>query len=139
MKPEFECSVTASFLESGRVLANAGHAGAIVAAFGAAFAHGRGNQMMFAASILCWLVECWVAFRVAIDASLFRALATDPEDGGRMLDELLTGWGLRRNLQPRSLSDRSRAAIGLWRRQAAALAIQLTALAAALVIQAVAL
>ena len=137
MKPAFECSVTASILESGRVMANAGHAGAIVAGVGSAFAHTAIVRMIFAASILCWLVECWLAGRVAIDASLFRTLATEPEDGGKMLDELLTGWGLGRNLKERSMADRSRAALGLWRRQAAVLAIQLTSLATGIVIQAV--
>jgi len=121
----------------GAVLANTGHAGAVVAGIGSAFTQAPTIQMIFAASILCWLVGCWLAVRVAIDASLFRALAAEPEDGGKKLDELLTGWGLRRNLKERGMADRSRGALGLWRRQVAALAIQLTALAAAIVIQAV--
>lgn len=137
MKPDFECSVTASFLESGRVLANAGHAGAVVAGIGIAFAHAPLVRMVFAASILCWLVECWLAVRVAIDASLFRVLAAESEDGGKKLDELLTGWGFGRHVKARSIPDRGRGALALWRGQVAVLAIELTAIAAGVVIQAV--
>lgn len=137
MKPDFECRATASFLESGRVMANAGHAGAMIAGIGIAFSHTPLVRVIFAAAMLCWLVECWLAVRVAIDASLFRALALEPEDGGRKLDELLSGWGLRRQLTERSMADRSRAALALWRKQAAILAVELAAAVAGALIHVV--
>jgi len=137
VKPDFECSVTASLLESGRVLASAGHAGAVIAGIGIAFARAPGVRMVFAASILCWLVECWLAVRVAIDASLFRDLALEPEDGGKKLDALLMGWGFGRNLKERSIADRSRGALALWRMQVAVLAIELTVVAAGVAVHVV--
>ena len=80
---------------------------------------------MFDGSLVWWLVECWFAVRVAIDASLFRHLAGETEDRWRRLDELVAGWDLRRTAEARSTADRSRGAMTLWRMQAFALTIQL--------------
>jgi hypothetical protein len=74
MNAELDSRVTASFLESGQ-LANASHAAAVVAGFGAVAAHSAVAGFLFSSSMLCWLCECWFAVRVAIDASLFRRLA----------------------------------------------------------------
>jgi hypothetical protein len=82
--------------------------------------------------LLFWIVECWFTVRVMIDASLFQYLAAEPEHGWRRLDELLSDSRLRRMPEGRSVADRRRGAIGLWRRQAVTLAIQLSALFVAL-------
>ena len=127
--------ITASFLESGRMLARTSHTAALVAGIGSAAAHSTVPRIVFSGSLLCWLVECWFAVRVAIDASLFQHLAGEPEDQWRRLDELLDCWALRRTAEGRSTADRSRGAIALWRRQAVALTMQVVMVIAAFLLQ----
>ena len=130
MRAGFDCEVTAGFLESGRTLSNVANAAAIVAAVGA-------GGILLAVSLAAWLVESWFAVRVAIDRSLFRTLAAHPADGADWLDALLVDWKLVKAAKSRSMSDRSRGALRLWRMQAAALTVQLAALAAAIVLRVV--
>jgi hypothetical protein len=137
MKPKFQCSVTASFLDSGQVLANAGHAAAVVAGVGVALEHSLAVRLLFAFSILCWPVGCYFAVRVAVDRSLFRVLAGDPENGGRLLDELLQSWSFAKGGKERSMEDRSRGALALLRRLAIFVTVQLAALVAGILLQTV--
>jgi hypothetical protein len=73
----FDCEATASMLDSGRVLALASQVAALIAAISPwnSLAH----RVLFAAVLLLWPLVCWLAIRVAIDASLFRAMAKDPD------------------------------------------------------------
>ena len=134
MSNDISCGLTASFLDSGRVLANAGNAAAIVAGIGCIGCIGcivaspSRSGLVLGGSLLFWFVECWFAVRVAIDSSLFRVLADDPEEGGRQLDAMLNRSG-------RTLADRSRGALALWRKQIAALSMQLAALAVGIVLR----
>jgi hypothetical protein len=128
--------ITSIFLESGQSLALTSHTAALVAGIGDASAHSTIPRIAFCGSLLCWLVERWFAARVAIDASLFRRLAGEPEDHWRRLDDLMGAWGFRRACGGRSNADRTRGAIALWRRQAVALAMQLAILIAAVILQA---
>src|ERR1700680_2659767 len=97
--------VVASILASGRVLENASNAAAIISGIGCLFAH---PKTAFAAAILCWFVQCYFAIRTRIDASLFLL----PLNG---LDELLLAWGLVKKVRERSVDERCRAALRLWR------------------------
>jgi hypothetical protein len=135
MNAELDSRVTASFLESGQILANASHAAAVVAGFGTAAAHSAIAGLLFSSSMLCWLCECWFAVRVAIDASLFRRVADESEDGWRQVDEWMNACGFLRLSEGRSIADRARGAVALWRRQAVALAIQFAILIAAVFVQ----
>ncbi len=117
MNAELDSRVTASFLESGQLLANASHAAAVVAGFGAVAAHSAVAGFLFSSSMLCWLCECWFAVRVAIDASLFRRLAGEPEDGWRRLDDWMSACGFLRASEGRSTAKRASGAVALWRRQ----------------------
>jgi hypothetical protein len=137
VKPEFECGVIASVLDSGRTLAAAGHAAAVIAALGAGFAHTAPVRLAFAASILLWPIGCYLAVRVSLDAALFRAIAADPVQDSSRMDELLGSWGLMRNLKERTLEQRIRGALTLWRRHQAVFAIQLAALIGGVLMQAV--
>jgi hypothetical protein len=139
MNASLDDRITLSILESGQMLAWASHAAALVAGIGTAAAHSTVPRLVFGGTLLCWLVECWFAVRVAIDAALFRHLASEGDDRWRRLDELMDKWGLRRTNESRSTAERTRAAIGLWRRQAAALTVQLVMLIAAVLLQAVGL
>ncbi len=134
MSDDFRCTLTASFLNSGRVLANAGNAAAMVAGVGCVVAGPPGSRWVLAGSLLFWFAECWFAVRVAIDSSLFRVLAPDPEEAGRQLDAMLPHRGAA-TVRERSLEDRTRGALRLWRKQIAALAVQFAALAAGITLR----
>jgi hypothetical protein len=124
----FDCEVTAGFLESGRTLSNVANAAAIIAAVSI-------TGVLCVVSLAAWLVESWFAVRVAIDRSLFRTLAANPQDGADWLDALLLDWKLIPAAKSRSMQDRSRGALRLWRMQAAALTVQLLAMLAGIVLR----
>ena len=126
------CEITASFLDSGRVLAHAGNGGAILAGVGSLMVGSELARTVLAVSLLFWFVECYYAVRVSIDSSLFRVIAADPEESVRRLDEVL-------HRAERPLEDRRRGALGLWRKQRAALAAQLATLMAGIVLRIVGL
>jgi hypothetical protein len=128
MRPGLECGVTASFLESGKALAAASHTGALVAGVAILIVHSLVPRVVFASSLLCWVAGCWFGLRVAIDASLFRALAAEAEDAWPRFDALLVEWGLRRTTRERSVAERIRGALALWRKQGMLLALQLVTL-----------
>jgi hypothetical protein len=138
MKAESECVVTASLLRSSRVLANASNCAAVMAAVGLLLSHAEAARLLFATSILCWPMSVYLGVRVAIDASLFQNLAGELTDGGQALDKLLRDRGLMRARPERTLAERSRAAIKIWKRMIVIVTIQLAILAAAVVIQALA-
>jgi hypothetical protein len=129
MKPDFEWSATASVLDSGRTLASASNVAAVVAGINAVLGHSNAAQIACALSMLCWFVGCYFAVRVTIDASLFRQLAANHVEACGDLDEWLRRLGWLRGETDRSLTDRTRAALALWRGQVALLALQLMALA----------
>jgi hypothetical protein len=153
MSNDVNCGLTAGFLDSGHVLANASNAAAIVAGIGCIIAGPACGRWVLGGSFLFWFVECWFAIRVSIDSSLFRVLAVDPVDAGRKLDAMLS----RPNAAPlppgdaplppgaapfrtatvrdRPLEDRTRGAMKLWRKQIAALAMQLATLTAGIVLR----
>lgn len=130
LRAGFDCEVTAGFLASGRTLSNVANAAAIVAAI-------AGGGIPLVVSLTAWLVESWFAVRVAIDRSLFCTLAAHPADGADWLDALLVDWKLMKAAKSRRMSSRSRGALRLWRMQAAALTVQLAALATAVVLRVV--
>jgi hypothetical protein len=130
LRAKFDCEVTAGFLESGRVLSHVANAAAIIVAIGT-------GGILAMVSLAAWLIGIWYAVRVAIDQSLFRTLAANPQEGADGLDSLLADWKLVKVAGSRSIADRSRGAVRLWRMQAAALILQLATLAAAEILRAV--
>jgi hypothetical protein len=131
----FDCKVTAGFLESGRALANFANAAAIIAGVGCWWVHGA-CVVLLGMSLLGWVLESWFAVRVAIDRSLFRTLAEEPAEGADWLDGLLVDWGLVKAAQSRSMPDRTRGALRLFRMQCVALALQMAALGGAIMLHA---
>jgi hypothetical protein len=133
----FDCNVTAGFLASGSTLAAIANVAAIIAGFAYWYAAPGASAAVLAFSLACWMVGSWFAVRVAIDRSLFRTLAEDSPEGAEWLDALLVEWALVKSTKSRSIADRSRGALRLWRMQSAALVIQLAALAGAMMLRAV--
>jgi hypothetical protein len=128
----FDCEATASMLDSGRVLALASQVAALIAAISPwnSLAH----RVLFAAVLLLWPLVCWLAIRVAIDASLFRAMAKDPDGSARALDTFLTTHGLAPAPSGRPLADRCRGALRLWRRLMFVAALQMILVVTALLV-----
>ena len=137
MRAGFDCEVTAGFLKSGRTLAKAANAAAIIAGVGYWYEGPGLSSMGLALSLAFWVVECVLALRVEIDHSLFETFARDPEAAGDWLDGLLVDWKLVKAAKSRDVSERSRGAMRLWRMQRVALVLQLAALAGAMVLRAV--
>jgi hypothetical protein len=135
----FDCKVTAGFLESGQTLSHVANAAAVIAALGFWYESFGASADVLAASLLLWLVQCWFAVRVAIDRSLFFTLAESGEESAEWLDTLLVDWQLLKAAKSRSMADRSRGALRLWRIQQAALVLQLAVLGAGMVLRAVSL
>lgn len=135
MKPGFDCRATGSFLASGRTLANAGHCAALIGTAGVLFSRSLAARIVFAVPALAWPAACYFSFRVAIDASLFQELALEQDGAARALDSWLVSRGLLRAARDRTLADRMEGALALWRRLVAVVALQATALAAAILVR----
>jgi hypothetical protein len=129
MEFEIEARLTQSLLDSGRVISQAGNVAALLAGAGWLLPGPSLSRRAFLVSLLCWIAGCWLAMRVAIDASLFRVFAEgDSAATGKALDDLLVRQGFGNPQNDRNLADRSRGALRLWRGQIAAFAAQLAIL-----------
>lgn len=118
MPPEFDCRATSALLRAMSPLVWASQAGAVIAA-------GSRHGWL---SLGCWLVVCYFAVRVSLDAGLLDLMA----QGSEHVDDWLARAGLRSRPQARSLEDRCRGARRLARNLLAAWMAQMAALAMAL-------
>ncbi|MBV8904830.1 MAG: hypothetical protein JOZ22_14450, partial [Acidobacteriia bacterium] len=125
MSGKFECGLTASLLDSGVVLTKASHCAAVIGVAGTLLAHSGSARLIFAVPTFCWPVACYFSVRVAIDASLFRELALENDDGAPVLDKLMHRRGLAREKPLRTIDDRSAGAVKLWKRLIAITGIQI--------------
>ena len=139
MRAGFDCKVTAGFLESGRTLSHVANAAALIAGIGFWYESFGASADALIVSLFLWLVECWFAVRVAIDRPLFASLAEGGEESPEWLDALLVSWGILKAARPRSIADRTRGALRLWRMQQVALMLQLAALGVGMIFRAVSL
>jgi hypothetical protein len=114
---------TPSILRSGAHIAHTGHVLALIAAY----AWFQTHHPALPLSLLTWLFHCYIALRVAIDAHLFTSLRGHEAE----LDAWLLRFQLRRQLTPRSLDERTRASLRLWKLQLATCALQAILLASA--------
>ena len=133
---DLDVRFTCSLLDSGRVTARAANITALAGSVGSLLPGPSLSRWVAVLSLLCWIAECWLAIRVAIDASLLRAFwQGDSEAAGKALDELLVRAGFRKSQQARTFDDRSHGWLGLWRAQIAVCAVQMAILLAALVLR----
>jgi hypothetical protein len=98
-------------------------------------AHSGMARAILVAPVLFWPAAFYIGLRVAIDASLFRELALADQGNGTALDELLRQRGLARGRPGRTISDRSRGAVKLWKRLIAITGIQVATSVAAIIVE----
>lgn len=113
----FDCRATSAVLHSGASVALAGHAAAFIAAVLL-----RSAGWIALCALLVWCVVIYLATRVKMDAQFFELLADHPAD---QLDAWLATAGLRKNSSPRTIPERRRGALRLWRALAAAFTIEI--------------
>ena len=124
---KLDCAATAGVLDSGKMLAYASQAAAVAAALGSGVLPYA--RYVFGLSLWCWAVSCWFPVRVAIDASLFRAMAEEPAAGMRRLDELLNAWGFAPESAGRGFEERCGGAVRLWKLQAVSIVLTMAGFA----------
>jgi hypothetical protein len=120
MDERFDCRATAAVLKSGSSIALSGHAAALLCAVMKPGAWGP---------FVAWCALVYFAVRVELDARLFLLLAESPGS----FDEWMAAAGLRKNALPRTLEDRRRGAMRLWRALLIALIVEIVLVIGALV------
>ena len=123
MSAEFECGATAAVLRSGSIVALASHAAAVMSAL--LIPRGGPPAWIAFCSLLLWCAVIYLAIRIKIDARLFDLLATHPAE---QLDEFLNITGLRKTTTSRTIAERRRAALRLWRALLLIVALQIALL-----------
>ncbi len=113
----FDCRATAAVLHSGASVTLAGHSAALIAAVLL-----RSAGWIALCALLVWCVVIYLSVRVRMDAQFFDLLADHPVD---QLDTWLDSAGLRKNSAPRTIPERRRGALRLWRALVAATAIEI--------------
>jgi hypothetical protein len=117
----FDCQATAAVLRCGSHAALAAHAAAILTLFPLS----RGGAPGWIAFCSLWSAGVYLGIRVQIDARLFALLASQPAEH---LDRYLEAAGFRQHVQPRTISQRRRGALRLWRALLFAVATQVALL-----------
>jgi len=126
----FDCQATAAVLKAASVLPFAAHA-AVLCSLLPLYKGGTPAWIAFA-SILVWCVVLYLSIRVNIDARFFALLSANPD--GQQLDLWLREAGLRDHSKPRTIADRRRGALRLWRALILAVAAQIALLLLALLL-----
>lgn len=119
---------TAGLLAGGQALTLAAHFAALFTVLGWWLSPSQTHPLiglLWAGGLLLWSVQCWLGFRIAIDAVLFRSL--DPSELPAF-DTWLQGWGWSPPSAPRTPQQRGEGALKLLRRQGIVLLLQLLAL-----------
>jgi hypothetical protein len=115
----FDCRATAAVLRSGASIAIAGHAAAVMSVL--LTRHGWTTW----GSLLAWSAMLYLAIRVKIDSQMFELLAEHPAEH---LDHWLNATSLRKNTAPRTIPERRRGALRLWRLLIVAFVVQVALL-----------
>jgi hypothetical protein len=115
----FDCRATAAVLRSGGSVALAGHVAAVITVLSMRAA------WIACCAVLVWCVVVYLAIRVKIDVEFFELLAAHPAE---QLDEWMDAVGLRKKTSLRTIPERRRGALRLWRALLAAVAAQVAVL-----------
>jgi hypothetical protein len=119
LSASFDCLATTAVLRSGDSLALAGHVAVVISMLS-----GSVGWIKWC-SVLVWCAVVYLAIRVKMDYRFFELLAVHPAE---QLDQWLHATGLRKNIRPKTIQERRRGALRLWRALVAALAIEITLL-----------
>lgn len=147
LSASFDCRATAAVLRSGSSVALAGHTAAVLSALSIVNAgsavHGGPAAWIERCSMLIWCAVVYLAIRVKMDVLFFELLALDQSavdqsaaDQGAVgqsaedhragqLDGWLDASGFRKNAGLRTIEERRRGALRLWRAMVAAVATQI--------------
>jgi hypothetical protein len=115
----FDCLATAAVLRSGATIALAGHIAVVISVFSGSIV------WMKWCSVLVWCLIVYLAIRVKIDVRFFELLAVQPAE---QLDTWLDTTGLRKSARPKTIQERRRGALRLWRALMAGVAIEIALL-----------
>jgi hypothetical protein len=116
----FDCLATAAVLRSGNIVAQAGHVAVVISAL-SILKRGPAPWIEWC-SVLVWCSVVYFAIRVKMDSLFFEMLAVYPAE---QLDQWLDAASLRKNARPRTIPERRRGALRLWRGLTAAVAIEM--------------
>ena len=117
VRADFDCRATAALLDTGGSLALAGHVAALVSLLSPGTA-----PWIKLCSALVWCAIVYGAMRVKMDSRFFELLASHPAED---FDRWLETTGLRKVAQPRTIPDRRRGALRLWRGLVIAVVIEI--------------
>src|SRR5579863_9689950 len=122
----FDSRATAAVLRSGSSVALAGHTAAVISVL--SIGNGGSVAWIECCSMLIWCAVVYFAVRVKMDVLFFELLAEDQRAGDQRAADL-DGWldaaGLRKNAGPRTIGERRRGALRLWRAMVAVVAMQI--------------
>jgi hypothetical protein len=113
----FDCRATAAVLGSGNIAAVAGHVAAVICTLSI-----QTGDAPTKCALLVWCVVIYLAIRVRMDALFFELLADHPAE---QLDNWMKAAGLRKHAPARTIQDRRRGALRLWRALLAAVGIEI--------------
>jgi hypothetical protein len=122
-----DSQTTAAVLHSGAGVALAGHAAAVLTML--PLSKGGPAAWIAFSSLLFWCAAVYLAIRVQIDARFFELLAVHPPE---QLDRFLEEAGFRKQIAPRTMPERRRGALRLWRALVFAVATQIVLLLVAI-------
>jgi hypothetical protein len=135
LSASFDCRATAAVLRSGSSLALAGHVTAVMSVI--SLLNGGPAAWIECCSLLVWCAVVFLAIRVKMDVLFFELLAVDQsaeDHRAGQLDGWLDATGLRRNAGPRTIEERRRGALRLWRAIVAAVATQIALMLAGMML-----
>jgi hypothetical protein len=121
LSASFDCRATAAVLRSGSSVALAGHVAAVMSVL--SIGNGGSAAGIKCCSMLVWCAVVYFSTRVKMDVLFFELLAEDHR--AEQLDDWLDATGLRKKAGPRTMEERRRGALRLWRALVAAVAMQI--------------
>ncbi len=107
LQVEFDCRATSALLDTGGSLALAGHVAALVTLLSPGT-----TPLIKICSAVVWCAMVYGAVRVKMDCRFFELLAAY---SGEDFDRWLEATGLRKAGLSRTIADRRRGALRLWR------------------------
>jgi hypothetical protein len=120
LRAPFDCLATAAVLRSGASVALAGHVAVLIAVL--SMWNGGSGGWIKCCSVAVWCSVVYLAVRVEIDGRFFELLAVHPAE---QLDRWLDTTRLRKNAPPKTIRERQRGALRLWRALVAVVVIEI--------------